>query len=215
MHSGKKITSILIIMIAGSIWFYYKYIIVHPFKEETLIFNPFKLTNDEYQNLSNELKKPLTPSIKSKICNKMLQYYGSHNEGEYEKVFTDGNGLYGYKIRKALDYSMCFENQNDLKSALNVLSPLMSNVESRNYPIQEKFFELALKLYGKEKVLQEIDEGLNSIIIANCDYCYDRCYKAFETRIGIISEYSAEIKGKTHYYGIVENEPYYKKIKEH
>jgi tetratricopeptide (TPR) repeat protein len=187
----KKVFKIIfgLVIVSGlSLFYLARYTSVKAGSDKMLFYNPFEIDEIVFKNNYNkaiEYQKS-GDSIKAKeFFKKSIDYRGTHNERTREKRFSCGNGYWEYKQDKLLKYSTCYENIGQIDSAMSCLEPALYNFEKYHYPTEKRFFELAIKKYGKQTILEELAVAIKTTKEINCFMCTDYYFEFKGIKIGL------------------------------
>lgn len=96
----------------------------------------------------------------------VVDYYRNEHKRNLQK-FSCTNGYLAYNVNSGILYSYAFEKLGDIDNALEVLMPYMANIETRSSKIKQRYIELCLKKYGRDKVITALDSASTTICISH------------------------------------------------
>lgn len=92
----------------------------------------------------------------------IIDYY--HVDRTYDvKGFSDMNGLLQYEVNTAILCSYAYEKLGEPEKAVEVLKPMLANVEARNSKIHQRFLELCIANYGKNNVKEALENCYQTV----------------------------------------------------
>lgn len=199
---------IILIFFSCGLFYVYRSKYTYPKSGEDylLYLNPFQSTNEDFNSYFQIAEQKLRLGDVNEVRKyyvKALEFRETFNERQFEKIHSDANGLWDYKLDKFLKYSKAYEFIGELDSAISCLAPGMISLKWES-PIESRFFELSVKKLGKTETIRLISIGLNNIFKIDkdacnecyeCYYCCDYYYKFGRFKIGIYE--SDFIKTKT------------------
>jgi len=184
VKKGLIIICSLITLIGSIIYYTEHYTLYDVVEDEMLFLNPFQPLKSDYDyyalNASIYLKKKDTANARY-FFRKMLTYRNSFNERQYEEIFSCGNEYWEYKQKLQLKYSQAYEVTGQLDSAVSCIQLSLIHAPTTI----ERFIDLQLKINGKQKILQNIKNGMNHVGKLDCDMCDYGYYMFGKYKIGI------------------------------
>ncbi len=183
----KIILGIVIFTISGFMYFK-KNFYIDAVDNEWLILNPLapKQSDYDYYCLNADIYFKRGDSRNYKyFSSKILEFKDTHNEVQYERLFSCGNGYWEYKQKKLLNYSRSYEAIGNIDSAISCLKDGLFHFEKYKNEIDRRFFQLQIKKQGKDRVIEEISRGVNNIDKLDCFMCNNYYFKFEDYKIGI------------------------------
>ena len=188
MKNLYKIILVTLIFVVFGAFYFLRYTTFKHGSFDVLYYNPFTIDEvgfrDNYEKALDFLDNGDTTSAKKHFAN-AIKYKGTHNEKTRERIYSCGNALWEYKQDKLLKFSNCYENLGMLDSAMTCLEPALYNLERYDYPVENQFFRLAIKKYGRQEVISELELVLERIQKIDCFMCMDYYFEFKGVKIGV------------------------------
>lgn len=185
-----KIKIIISVSLVGGLAIFYLTRYTYPKSGEDylLYLNPFQPDQKDFDDNFKMAEQKLNAgdSLEAeKYYRKALEFRGTHNEKQRENVYSDANDYWEYKLDKLFKYSVAYEFIGEIDSAITCLSSGLTSFEKWHYPIDKRFYDLAVIKKGKTATISILDKGLSNIQKLDCYHCCSYYYLFDNYRIGV------------------------------